>query len=148
VSEHMQDQAYAALMAPLPEAAFLPKPVELEQRLPELIRNRLGMGLKLVQSNEPQWRAVLTQLEVNGGLKGFAASHVNALLSCMDILQRAEVTPKIMEMIQDASVKPNTFTYDLVMMANAGVGNSAQVKALFQEMRESMYLWFQFCSSC
>jgi len=136
----MKDQAYRALMAPPPEALFLPHVKEVEERLSVPVRERLGTNLALVNAAEPQWNAVLTLLEQSGGFEGMGRGDVVGLLTCMDVPQRAEFSTKILEMMESAKLEPNVFIYDLMLASHAAVGNPAYVKALFKNLVESMYL--------
>lgn len=134
ITDEVQDQAYHALMAPEnPEALFLPHPQELEDKLPASIRRRLESGLSLVDPKEPQWDVILERLEEAGGFEGMGHYEVNGLLMCMGTAQIAKQTTRIREMMGAAGIEPNMFVLDMLMLAHASVGNSAQVKALFQE---------------
>ena len=138
ITDEMQDQAYHALMAPsAPEALFLPHPQELEDKLPASIRRRLGSGLALIDPKVPQWDIILERLEEAGGLEGMGHYEVNGLLMCMGAAQCAKQADRIREMMDAAGIEPNIFAMDMLMLAHASVGNSAKVKALFQECASS-----------
>jgi len=137
VTEEEKDKAYAALMAP-DESLFLPKPSEPAERLPAPIRDRLGgSGLELVNAEVPEWKLVLAKLEETGGLGGLDTGAVNGLLSCIELAQRVELTPRIFEMMEAAKIEPDTLTYDLAMVAQAGMRNPIKVKQLFKRMKKS-----------
>jgi len=123
-------------MAPA-ESLFLPKPVGPAERLPAPIRERLGgTGLKLVNTEVPEWKLVFTKLEETGGLEGMDTGAVNGFLSCIDLAQRVELTPGVFKMMKEANIEPNTLTYDLAMVAHAGMRNPAKVKQLFKQMKK------------
>jgi hypothetical protein len=140
----MKDQAYAALMAPQQLlAAFLPQPKTIAEQLPRSVVERLGDGMHLVESTTPQWGAVLMQLELNGGLEGLKTGAINGLLTCIDLPQRALSSAKVFEMMEQANITPNTLTYDLIMLAHAAVGNSAEVKELFSRLKKGKIIRVQ-----
>jgi pentatricopeptide repeat protein len=134
----MQDEAYAALMAsPTSTAAFLPKPTPMSELLPSAIVSRLEDSRSLVGTDKPQWDMVLHQLEANGGLEGMVVSDVNGLILCMDIRSRAEFSSKVCELMLKASLEPDTFTYDLLMLAHAELTQPLRVRELFQDLKKS-----------
>jgi hypothetical protein len=138
ITEEMQDEAYAALMAsPTSTAAFLPKPTPMSELLPSAIVSRLEDSRSLVGTEKPQWDMVLHQLEANGGLEGMLVSDVNGLILCMDIRSRAEFSSKVCELMLKASLEPDTFTYDLLMLAHAELTQPLRVRELFQDLKKS-----------
>ncbi|KAF8543038.1 hypothetical protein BDD12DRAFT_802382 [Trichophaea hybrida] len=136
VTEEMKDQAYHALMAPPPGALFLPHVKQVAERLSVAVRERLGTNLALVNTAEPQWNAVLTLLEQNGGFEGMGKGDIVGLLICMDVPQRAELSTKVLEMMESVGLEPNVWIYDLILASQAAVGNTTYVKTLFNTLVE------------
>ncbi|RPA98947.1 hypothetical protein L873DRAFT_1768811 [Choiromyces venosus 120613-1] len=137
LTEEMQDQAYAALMTPGPKpAAFLPLPKAVSEMLSAPIIERLGSAASLVDTSTPLWSAVIGQLEFNGGFQGMDVGDVNCLLLSMDLKSRVNNTLKLQEMMEKAKLEPDTFTYDLLMMAHAQLKRSEEVKILFENLKK------------
>ncbi|KAF8458225.1 hypothetical protein BDZ91DRAFT_800287 [Kalaharituber pfeilii] len=140
ITEEMQDQAYASLMAPQPSlsTSFLPAPTPLLPRLPEPIVKRLGTALEVIEKEEtPKWAPILQQIQANGGFKDLEISVVNKMVFAMSASQRSRHSDDIISMLKESGVSPNTFTYDLLMMANADIGNVEKVQALFNQLKEA-----------
>lgn len=134
----MKDEAYAALMArPDPTAAFLPAPTPVSELLPTSIVLRLENSKSLVETNKPAWDSVLQQLELNGGLHGVTISDVNGLILCMDHTSRTQNSTKVWDLVLEAGVEPDTFTYDLMMLAHASLAQPVEVRAFFEDMKQS-----------
>jgi hypothetical protein len=127
------------------DAIFLPKPEpdELASRLPVVVQERLG-GMELVMAQKPQWDVVLTQLRENEGFRDMTAPEVNQLITCMDLKNRAHLSSTVLDMMNLGDVKPNTLTFDLLMLAHAEVGNQKEVKALFDQVKQSMSTFTHF----
>jgi CO dehydrogenase/acetyl-CoA synthase alpha subunit len=133
-------------MAPAKQGAiFLPQPEpdELASRLPVVVQERLG-GTELVTARKPQWDLVLTQLKENEGFRDMTAPEVNQLITCMDLEKRAQLSSTVLDMMKLGDVKPNTLTFDLLMMAHAEVGNQREVKSLFDQVKQSMSTFTHF----
>lgn len=138
MTEEMQDQAYAALMTPGSKpAAFLPQPKTMFEMLPAPIIERLGSATALVGTSTPPWGAIIGELELNGGFQGMEIMDVNCLLMSMDLESRVKSTSKLQEMMEKAFLEPDTFTYDLLMMAHAQLKRPIEVKILFQDLKKS-----------
>lgn len=90
----------------------------------------------LVAQKREEWSLLLVELEQNGGLQSMTTSEVNKLVSLITVGQRAGLSTKLLGMMKDCEVAPNTLTYDLMMLAHAAVGNPEEVKALFSDMKE------------
>ncbi|CUS08113.1 unnamed protein product [Tuber aestivum] len=136
MTEELQDQAYAALMTPRSEtAAFLPQPVAMSELLPAPIIERLGSAAALVDTSTPAWGAAIGHLGSNGGFQGMEVVDVNCLLVNMDLESRVEHTCKLREMMEKAELEPDTFTYDLLMMAHAQLKRPEEVILLFQDLK-------------
>ena len=134
----MQDEAYAALMAPESQATtFLPSPSSTLPQLPKSIVTRLGASLALIRSQEkPQWEPVLQELQVNGGFKTVKIEDVNKTIFLVPMTQRAGLTDTFLSMIETSGKSANIVTYDLLMMANAARGNLEVVQSLFKRLKE------------
>jgi len=138
MTEEMQDQAYAALMTPKSKtAAFLPQPKTVSEMLPAPVIERLGGAAAFVDTSTPLWSAIIGQLRSNGGFRGMDIMDVNCLLMSMDLKSRVESTSELQEMMERAKLEPDTFTYDLLMMAHAQLERPEEVKILFQDLKES-----------
>jgi len=153
MTEEMQDKAYAALMTPGSKtAAFLPQPKTVSKMLPAPVLERLGGAAALVDTSAPLWGAVIGQLRLNGGFQGMEIVDVNCLLMSMDLKSRAERTSELQDMMQRAKLEPDTFTYDLLMMAHAHLKHPEEVKILFQDLKRSkelllIYALISYCFS-
>jgi len=146
MTEEMQDQAYAALMTPGSKtAAFLPQPKTVSEMLPAPIIERLGSATALVDTSTPLWGAIIGELGSNGGFQGMEIMDVNCLLMSMDLESRVESTSKLQEMMEKAKLEPDTFTYDLLMMAHAQLKRPVEVKILFQDLKKSKGLAPDIC---
>lgn len=138
----MQDEAYAALMAPTSEAdMFLPKPTMLLDEISDRVRTRLGgvHALQLLEVTEPDWGAILSALDSGKGLKGLQASDVNSVIRCMDYESRANLQTRVFEAMNAVKMEPNSYTYDMFMLAHNKVKNPDEVRRLFEEMQERSY---------
>ncbi|KAL7269404.1 hypothetical protein RUND412_007934 [Rhizina undulata] len=136
ITPELTNRAYAALMAPLTTSEFLPAPESIRDLLPAPIVERLSTSLALVDREDLEWGLVMSQLEENGGLEDMTTPDVNKFVACIDPESRAETSAKLLDMMDSADVNPNTFTYDLMMMAHAMVEQPAVVKSLFNQMKE------------
>lgn len=146
MTEEMQDQAYAALMTPGSKtAAFLPQPKSVFEMLPVPIIERLGSATALAGTSTPLWGAIIEELGSNGGFQGMEIMDVNCLLMSMDLKSRVESTSKLQEMMEKAFLEPDTFTYDLLMMAHAQLKRPVEVKILFQDLKKSKGLAPDIC---
>ncbi|KAG0642828.1 hypothetical protein HOY80DRAFT_1101826 [Tuber brumale] len=137
MTEELQDQAYEALMTPGSKTAvFLPQPETVSEILPAPIIERLGSAAALVDTPTPLWGAVIGQLIFNGGFQGMKVVDVNCLLMSMDLKSRVANSLKLQEMMEKAKLEPDTFTYDLLMMAHAQFGRPEEVKILFESLKK------------
>ncbi|RPB25521.1 hypothetical protein L211DRAFT_836234 [Terfezia boudieri ATCC MYA-4762] len=139
ITDEMQDEAYAALMASESQVnTFLPSPSSILPKLPKSITARLGTSLALIKSQETlQWEPVLQELQANGGFKKLKIEDVNKTIILVPITQRANSTDTLLSMIETSEISPNVATYDLLMMANAARGNVEVVQNLFRRLKEA-----------
>lgn len=144
----MQDEAYAALMAPESQVTtFLPSPSHILPHLPKSIVTRLGTSIALIKSQEiPQWELILQTLQANGGFKKMKIEDVNKTIFLVPITQRASLTETLLSMVETSGVSANVITYDLLMMANAARGNLGIVQDLFKRLKEGTdtMVWFMY----
>lgn len=138
MTEDLQDEAYAALMAPESNIpTFLPVPPAVLPQLPRRIVARLGTSLAVVErETNPIWDPIIQEIQEHGGFKGLGINEVNKTLHMMSGRQRARLTDKILSMVQEAGLSINVITYDLLMMAHAAVGNVEVVKGLYERLKE------------
>ncbi|KAF8423853.1 hypothetical protein EV426DRAFT_111359 [Tirmania nivea] len=139
ITDEMQDEAYAALMAPETQVTtFLPSPSSTLPQLPKSIVTRLGTAAALIKSQEtPQWETVLQELQANGGFKKVKIEDVNKTIFLVPMSQRASLTDTLLSMIETSGILSNVVTYDLLMMANAARGNLEVVQNLFKRLKEA-----------
>ncbi|KAI5790728.1 hypothetical protein DFH27DRAFT_527694 [Peziza echinospora] len=137
VTDEMQDQAYAALMAGPSAATLLPRPVDLLPLLPRQIIPRLGASMALIEHERNlSWRVVLEQIRHNGGFRGLSIPVANKLIFLIPIDQRAALTDTVLDILEESEVTPNSFTYDLLMMANADAEKPYKVQQLYKQLKE------------
>ena len=135
----MQDEAYAALMAPTSEVdMFLPKPTKLLDEVSERVRIRLGdvSALALLEVTEPNWGAILSVLDTGKGLKELQTSDINSVIRCMDYKSRVKLQTKVFEAMNSVNMVPNSYTYDMFMLAHNKLNSPDEVRRLFEEMKE------------
>lgn len=125
-------------MAP-PEAtpAFLPAPATILDRLPASVVARLGESTAVVTQKSPEWSAVLSELDKNGGFVGMGSWEVNSLAYHIAVEQRAALSKQLLGMMRAADIPPDTLTFDLLMLAHAAVEEPEEVKKLFEDLKES-----------
>lgn len=133
ITEEMQDEAYAALMAPDSQiTSFLPSPTPIFPRIPLAIVPRLGSSLAVVgEEEDPKWEPILQDIRQNGGFKDMQVKDINKTIFLIPGSQRAQLTNMILSMIEESGVLANTFTYDLLMLAHTAIGNVQVVQTLF-----------------
>lgn len=90
-----------ALNAPL-ETSVSP----LTASLPEALQERLGLTLRYLVNDEHQdWPLILSQLEQDGGLKGFSDKDVRKMVYAIPKHQLVDLYPKVKELMEAAGMK-------------------------------------------
>lgn len=124
-------------MAPQGIITFLPPLAPVLERLPDVFLPRLGSSMAVVaQEENPQWEPILREIKANHGFTDLQISQVNKVIFLIPTRQRVMLTETILAMVHESDVAANAFTYDLLMMAHAEVGNVEIVRKLYKSLKE------------
>ncbi|KTW31667.1 uncharacterized protein T551_00928 [Pneumocystis jirovecii RU7] len=103
--------------------------------LPPILEDKLGDLSQEIDLNTT-WTQKLSMINARGGFMGLTTSEVNQIIASITPKERGGLTDVIFSMIKNASIQPDSLTYDFMINGCIEFGNVEKAMNLFSQMKQ------------